>query len=226
MTITSGFFDAREDQGGNPDRLYNADQMSSLFDGIITEGVFRNIGSAFSPTVVSNSRTVRIGVGRAWVNGKWIYNNSSFSVEIPASPTSPNDKRIDTIALEMDLSEAVRQGNIVVVSGLESQNPIKPSLANTGTKKQVAICHVTSQGGTSYVRQADVQYVVGTSENPYIEFISESQTSGVVPIIRGGTGSNNKSGAKANLGIIIGTTDPEEMASQLDTNDIYIYITD
>lgn len=224
MAVTSGFFDAKEEQG-EPDRLYNAETMSSLFDGIITEGVFSNIGSAFTPSVMSNTRIVRIGIGKAWLKSRWIYNTTTFSVVIPSAPVSPNNSRIDSIVLDMDLSESVRRGTITLVQGVEAQTPIKPTLINTTTKKQMAICHVTSRGGSTYVRQDDVEYVVGTTECPYIEFVTSDQGDSVLPIEKGGTGATTKSAAKGNLGIVIGTTAPEEMASQLDTNDIYIYIT-
>ena len=49
MSVTSGFFDSI-----NGDRKYNAEQMSSIFDGIVTDGVFQNIGEAFRVQSVSN----------------------------------------------------------------------------------------------------------------------------------------------------------------------------
>ena len=42
MSVTSGFFNSL-----NGDRRYNAEQMSSIFDGIINDGIFANIGTAF-----------------------------------------------------------------------------------------------------------------------------------------------------------------------------------
>ena len=43
MSVTSGFFNSF-----NHDRRYNAEQMSAIFDGIINDGVFANIGTAFA----------------------------------------------------------------------------------------------------------------------------------------------------------------------------------
>ena len=42
MAVTYGFYDST---GG--DRKYNALQMGSIFDGIIQDGVYANIGNAF-----------------------------------------------------------------------------------------------------------------------------------------------------------------------------------
>ena len=43
MAVSSGFFDSV-----NHDRLYNADQVSSMFDGLILDGVYENMGEAFA----------------------------------------------------------------------------------------------------------------------------------------------------------------------------------
>lgn len=39
MAVTYGFFNSV-----NGDRKYNADQMSSYFDGLVTDGVYEKIG--------------------------------------------------------------------------------------------------------------------------------------------------------------------------------------
>lgn len=41
MAVTYGFFNSV-----NGDRKYNADQMSSYFDGLVTDGVYEKIGDA------------------------------------------------------------------------------------------------------------------------------------------------------------------------------------
>ena len=44
MSVSSGFFNSL-----NGDRKYNAAQMSAIFDGLIIDGVFASIGTAFAP---------------------------------------------------------------------------------------------------------------------------------------------------------------------------------
>ena len=46
MALTSGFYNSI-----NGDRTYNAEQMSSIFDGIINDGVFASIGKVFQVKV-------------------------------------------------------------------------------------------------------------------------------------------------------------------------------
>ena len=43
MSVSSGFFNSL-----NGDRKYNAAQMSAIFDGLIIDGVFASIGTAFA----------------------------------------------------------------------------------------------------------------------------------------------------------------------------------
>ena len=44
MAVTYGFYNSL-----NKDRVYNAEQMSSIFNGIITDGVFASIGGSLMP---------------------------------------------------------------------------------------------------------------------------------------------------------------------------------
>ena len=42
MSFTYGFYNSK-----NHDRTYNAEQMSSIFDGLIEDGIYESIGGAF-----------------------------------------------------------------------------------------------------------------------------------------------------------------------------------
>ena len=68
MAWTSGFFNS---VGG--DRVYNADQMSELFTGLITNGVYESVKNKLA--VEPNSgMTIQINTGRGWFNGRWVDN--------------------------------------------------------------------------------------------------------------------------------------------------------
>ena len=60
MAVTYGFYDSL-----NHDRLYNAQQMSAIFDGIINDGVFMSVGNQFH-TVAGTGMQVIVKSGRAW----------------------------------------------------------------------------------------------------------------------------------------------------------------
>lgn len=69
MALTYGFYNA-ELKNGKYDRSYNAEDFGAMFDGIISDGVFRSYGNAFKVTKTSD-KTFSVGTGRAWFNGTW-----------------------------------------------------------------------------------------------------------------------------------------------------------
>ena len=49
--VTSGFFNGQENTDGTIDRKYDADDISSMFDGLITDGIFASIGGKFECSI-------------------------------------------------------------------------------------------------------------------------------------------------------------------------------
>ena len=70
MSVSSGFFNSL-----NGDRKYNAAQMSAIFDGLIIDGVFASIGTAFA-VKAAGGLTVNVGIGKAWFDHTWTVNDS------------------------------------------------------------------------------------------------------------------------------------------------------
>lgn len=70
MSVTFGFYNSKEG-----DRRYDAIQMSSIFDGIIQDGILQHVGTAM---VVKESEAmiINVGVGRAWFNHTWTLNDA------------------------------------------------------------------------------------------------------------------------------------------------------
>ena len=76
MSVTSGFFNAL-----NGDRKYNAEEMSSIFDGIIEDGVLQHVGTAMVVTAMDNMN-VYVGIGRAWFNHTWTSSTERVALEL------------------------------------------------------------------------------------------------------------------------------------------------
>ena len=70
MAITYGFFNS---MGG--DRTYNADQMSEYFSGLISDGVFENVGDALQ-VIPGDGMTAKVKTGRAIIKCKWLENDA------------------------------------------------------------------------------------------------------------------------------------------------------
>ena len=77
MALTYGFYSST-----NGDRKYSADQFGSLFEGIITNGVFMGIGRALEVTAGNNLAEtglyVTVKSGRCWFNHTWLDNTDDF----------------------------------------------------------------------------------------------------------------------------------------------------
>ena len=165
MSVTSGFFNSL-----NHDRRYSAEQISRIFDGIINDGVFASIGTAFTVNA-STGLTVNIGIGRAWFNGIWIYNDSILPLTLDESELLLD--RIDAIIIEVDRSDAVRDGNIKIIKGTPSSTPVNPTLSNTTYLNQYPLAYIYRSASSTEIHQADITSMIGTSSCPYITGILE-----------------------------------------------------
>ena len=168
MSVTSGFFNSL-----NHDRRYNAQQMSAIFDGIINDGVFANIGVAFAVSADVGT-TINVGKGKAWFNSAWVYNDALLPIVLEGSETVLD--RIDAIVIEVDHSQEVRSGDIKIVKGTPSnENTQRPAMVHTDNKHQYPIAYIFRGRSSTAITQADITNMVGTSSCPYITGILQVQ---------------------------------------------------
>ena len=161
MAVTSGFYNSV-----NGDRKYNALQMSSIFDGIIEDGVYNSIGDRFSLTA-KGKNTVIVGTGRAWFNHSWTLNDADYPLEIDPAEVVLN--RYDAIVIEVNGSAAVRNNSIKVIKGTAGSSPSKPSMAKgEGEIWQHPLGYIYVPAGASSITQSNIEYAVGTSECPFV----------------------------------------------------------
>jgi hypothetical protein len=164
--LTYGFYNSL-----NGDRVYNAIQMSSIFDGIIKDGIFMSIGDHMNVTAGTGMQVV-VGSGRAWFNHTWTLNDTELPVEVRQSELVLD--RIDALVLEINEEDSVRANSIKFVYGTPSSEPQKPELTNTATVHQYAIAYVTVRANVTEIVQADIENMVGTTATPYITGILET----------------------------------------------------
>lgn len=167
MSVTSGFFNSL-----NGDRTYSAEQFSALFDNLITDGVFANVGTAFE-VKANGENNITVGIGRAWFNSIWLYNDALLPMVAQDPEVLLN--RIDAIVIEVNHNEAVRQASIRWVYGSPSSSPVRPTLTNTDAVHQYPLAYVYRKAGDSTVIQADITNMIGTSACPYVTGILATQ---------------------------------------------------
>lgn len=167
MTVTYGFYDSL-----SGDRKYNADQMSRLFEGIITDGVFQSIGNALS-VVPKTGMTVTVKSGRAWFYNTWTNNDGDLDLTLDASVVGLS--RIDTIILEVDKNVATRANSIKILKGTGTAGtPVAPTLTNTSTVKQYGLADILVGSGVTSINAGNITNRVGTVGTPFITGIIQS----------------------------------------------------
>lgn len=167
----SGFYNSVEH-----DRVYTAEDIGKMFDGILTDGIFQWFGTAFRPVVTEGTNIITIGNGRAWFIKHWIHYETGIAVEIEASDL--NNTRYDAVVLYVNNNDDVREGGIKVVKGTPSSDPKYPTLANKpGVYKEYPICYVrvdSNYGAIPVLDASDIIDTRGTPACPYATGINQS----------------------------------------------------
>ena len=166
MAVTYGFYDSL-----NHDRLYNAQQMSAIFDGIINDGIFMSVGNQFH-TVAGTGMQVIVKSGRAWFDSTWTLNDAEYPLSIDAADVLLT--RIDAVVLEVNSEVATRANTIKVVKGTPASTPAKPTLINTATVHQHALAYVTVAKNITAITNSMIEIVVGKTETPYVTAILQT----------------------------------------------------
>ena len=166
MAFTCGFFNSQ-----NGDRKYNAEQMASIFDGLIKDGVYDTVGDIFAVTPGTGMQ-VLVGSGRAWFDHTWNNNDAQYPLAITAADVSL--PRYDAVVLETNHSDTVRTNRLRVLTGTPASNPVKPTMTSTANVKQHPLAYIKVTAGATAITQSMIQVVVGTSECPFVTGIIDT----------------------------------------------------
>lgn len=134
MAITSGFFDSV-----SGDRTYNADQMSTYFEGLISDGVYENVGDRFAVSAANNGMNITVGSGRAIVQSHWVKNDATAVLTLDPADVQLN--RVDAVVLRLDTS--AREISLVIKKGTAvSGTPTMPAITRSGTVYELYLAAV------------------------------------------------------------------------------------
>lgn len=165
MSVTYGFYNSL-----NHDRLYDAIQFGSIFDGIVRDGIFHGIGDRFAVKAYANM-IITVGEGRAWFNRTWILNDALLPLEVPQSEVLLN--RYDAVIIETNAEQAVRENSIKIIKGTPSSNPTYPTLTRSATVNQYPLAYIYVKAGATQITQANITSMIGTTNTPYCTGILE-----------------------------------------------------
>jgi hypothetical protein len=160
MALTYGFYNSVDS-----DRVYDAVQVSSIFDGVIEDGVFSTIGDSLIVAEYSGM-VVHVGTGRAWFNHTWTLNDAEASLTLDAAhATLP---RIDVVALEINAETDTRANSLKIVKGTPASEPEPPELTNTSTIHQYPLAHILVGATVTEIVQNNITNKVGTDDCPFV----------------------------------------------------------
>lgn len=137
MAEKSGFFNAlRVD--GEYDRTYNANDYSDNLAVVISNGVLRSTNDDLRVTASGMTCTVR--AGRAWINGKYYYNDAAKTFAAVSAPSGGN--RWDRIVLRLDNNVESRSITLRYVQGTASNSPTKPAPVRSGGVYELVLADI------------------------------------------------------------------------------------
>ena len=168
MSVTYGFYNSL-----NGDRKYNAEQVSSIFDGIVMDGILQSVGNKMVVKAMDTPNLqVKVLTGRAWFNHTWILNDATLALTIPTPEKLLN--RYDAVVIEVNSSSDVRANTIKIISGTPARSPAKPTMASTTTLHQYPLAYIYVAADVTAITQANITNCVGTSACPYVTAPLES----------------------------------------------------
>lgn len=173
----------------NGDRLYNADDISSFYAGVMSDGVCTV--PPYSLWVIhrqgTDGFTFTVMPGRAFVQSKYFINTADFEVTLEAADQSL--PRIDRIILQLDYTE--RRFNIVVRKGTAAASPVPPTLTRNMQKWELSLARISVPAGAT-----DFSAAYLTDERPDDSVCGFARlTAGDIAVYAGLTGDSASSTA-------------------------------
>lgn len=151
MAITYGFWNALKQSDGTYDRVYNSDQISEMFEGLLSDGVFESVGDALIVKEKSGL-TVEIGTGRAWIGDRWMKNDAKLDITLAAAHLTLN--RWSAIVIKADYSNRVI--TIEEKAGTPATSPIKPTMTYNDSIKEKCLAYVYVGKGVTSITQTNI----------------------------------------------------------------------
>lgn len=159
MSVTSGFFDSVDG-----DRKYDAEQMTNYFEGLVSDGIYQNIGDAFVIRATGEGLNITVGTGRALCKTHWIKNDAAATFTL--SPANVQNPRIDSVFLRY--SSVSRTVEIVIVEGTPGNSPVAPQPTRSETVWDLFVGSITVASNATVLTQSAIHDYRGSSSCPWV----------------------------------------------------------
>lgn len=138
----------------NGDRKYNADDISNFFLKLISDGVFADPASSLQ-VVANTGMTVSVNSGWAFIQCKWINNDSMYNITIEAADIAL--PRLDRVILRLNTTSEARCIELAVKKGTASSNPSAPALTRDLTNSgiyELSLATIRIDAGITQITQS------------------------------------------------------------------------
>lgn len=159
MTITYGFYNSLDG-----DRVYDAEDVGSMFAGVFDDGVFRYVADKLE-TVATTGMVINVKTGKCWFDNTWTLNDAVLPLTVGTS--NPTNPRIDAVVVEMDSNVGVRANTIKIIAGTPAASPVPPTMIHAGGINQYSLAHILVPAGATEIVSGNITNKVGTSECPW-----------------------------------------------------------
>lgn len=147
MATSYGFFNSL-----NGDRLYNADDVNTFLEGLITpDGIFANVDSMLQVTP-GLGMNVNVGAGKASIKHHWFKSNAAETLSIAAAHQILN--RIDDIVLRLDIVN--RSIGLAVITGTPASAPTAPAIVRNDSYYDLKLAQVYINAGAVQIIQQKI----------------------------------------------------------------------
>lgn len=122
---------------------YDAEDVNDRFAYMFSDGIIAGdtgVGDALQ-TTLKNSLTLNVAPGIYHIRGAVleVYEDGE---DVTLAAADPDQPRIDTIAVEYNLSVSVNTVRIIAVTGTPSSSPVPPELEDSALRVQQPLAHV------------------------------------------------------------------------------------
>lgn len=147
MALTCGFFNSL-----NGDRLYNADTISRMFKGLISDGIYESVGHAFI-VKPSSGLTISIGSGRAIADDKWVENDADITLTLNTAHVTLN--RYTAIVLRKSVTD--RTITLEMIDGAAASTPTKPETLRNESYYDLCLAYVYVPAGATTITASNIE---------------------------------------------------------------------
>lgn len=149
MAWTYGFFNSV-----NGDRLYNANQMSHIFEGLITDGVYESVGNKLA--VQPNSgMAIQIATGRGWFAKHWVNNDSEYITALQGADVILN--RYCAVCIRVDENDNGREATPYLKYSEFATAPVKPLPVRSERVNEYILAYIYIKAGATEIKASDIE---------------------------------------------------------------------